>query len=411
MIKNNTEKIENNKVFKNKKILNPLKTPKEIVGRKKQKNKLINILKGINEDYIPPTVSIFGPPGTGKTVTTRKICSSFAQKNKDLEITYVNLKESRTVFRGANKILDSLAGEKKKAYHGLDGIFEEIWDVLDGYPEWTVVILDEVDKINQDKNYDTDNLFYRLLRGEEKISRDINTSLFLINNKLQHIDFDLDSRVDSVMSEEQIFFPPYNKRELNNILDPIIDKAFRKDVISDEVREYGISRVSETWGDARRALDLFRRAGDITIYQNSDSIKKEIIDDCIDSSGKSVLIEKFTSLPLQHYLILVSVSILCRKKEFGTTEEICDIYKRLISEKNSVSRRYIRNILNSLETMGLIETWIENRGRYGNIKQIKTTFDPIWIKDSYKPYIENSEHMKLENFKEELKVNVFRDVY
>ena len=69
-------------------------------------------------------------------MTTRRVCQEFAARNDALAVEYVNLKECRTLFSAANEILLELSGERKKAYEGLDGVFEAIWEALVNYPEW-----------------------------------------------------------------------------------------------------------------------------------------------------------------------------------------------------------------------------------------------------------------------------------
>lgn len=81
-------------------------------------------------------------------------------------------------------MLGELTGEKGDAYEGLDGVFERIWEGLVAYPEWTALILDEIDHIRHDSNYDPNEFFYRLLRGEGKLKRDLNLSIFLVSNEL-----------------------------------------------------------------------------------------------------------------------------------------------------------------------------------------------------------------------------------
>ncbi len=53
-------------VFADKSALDPLAPADEIVARDKQERELATILNSIHEGYLPPTVSIHGPPGTGK---------------------------------------------------------------------------------------------------------------------------------------------------------------------------------------------------------------------------------------------------------------------------------------------------------------------------------------------------------
>ncbi|ELY54989.1 orc1/cdc6 family replication initiation protein [Natronococcus amylolyticus DSM 10524] len=54
----------------------------------------------------------------------------------------------------ANEILVELTGTKRKAYEGLNGVFEAIWTALEASPEWTVLVLDEIDHVRHDSNDD-----------------------------------------------------------------------------------------------------------------------------------------------------------------------------------------------------------------------------------------------------------------
>lgn len=45
--------------------------------------------------------------------------------------------------------------------------------------------------------------------------------------------------------------------------------------------------------------------------------------------------------------------------------------------------RTVQAVSTDLKTMGLVETWIECRGR---VKQLETTFDPQWVRDAIEPY-------------------------
>ena len=142
----------------------------------------------MQEGYLPPTVSVYGPQEAGKTLTTRRVCREFAARTESVAAEYVNLKECRTLFSAATEILVALTGEKKKAYEGLDGVFEGIWEALEGSPEWTVLVLDEIDHVRQDTNDDPSEFFYRLLRGEGKLARGISLSVWLVSNELLEVD-------------------------------------------------------------------------------------------------------------------------------------------------------------------------------------------------------------------------------
>jgi hypothetical protein len=198
----------------------------------------------------------------------------------------VNLKECRSLFSAANEIHLELTGEKVGAYEGLDGVFKGIWTALETYPEWTVLILDEIDHIRHDSNYDPNDFFCRLLRGEGKFKRDLNLSVFLISNELLAVDLRLDSRVQSAMDGEEVFFPPYGVELLEAILRPRIERAFREGAVSDSVFAYGVREAARRWGDVRKALRLFRQAGETATGRGLEAVTRECLDANIETTDK-----------------------------------------------------------------------------------------------------------------------------
>ncbi|MFC7008525.1 Cdc6/Cdc18 family protein [Halalkalicoccus salilacus] len=357
------------------------------MAREDQERKLATILNGIHEGYLPPTVSVQGPPGTGKTLTTRRVAEEFAARTEELAVEYVNLKECRTIFSAANEIHLELTGERKKSYEGLDGVFEGIWIALEEYSQYTVLILDEIDHIQHDSNYDPSDFLYRLLRGEGKLKREIDLSAWLVSNQLLEVDLRLDSRVESAMSDESVFFGPYGEATLTALLAPRLEQAFRPGALSDRVREYGIQQAANYWGDARKALSLFRYAGDLANERGLDEVTRTCLDDSIQTTDRAAVIEKLSALPRNHHAILLCLCywldpVTGEIEQPVSTAEV----QRALSEsslaKLELSERAVQGILTDLETMGLIKTWIESRGRDGRVKQHQTTFNPAWVRDA-----------------------------
>ncbi|WP_336343322.1 Cdc6/Cdc18 family protein [Halalkalicoccus ordinarius] len=368
-------------VFADKGALDPLAEPDEIIARDEQERELATILNGIHEGYLPPTVSIHGPPGTGKTLTTRRVAEEFAARTEDLAVEYVNLKECRTIFSAANEIYLELTGDRKKSYEGLDGVFEGIWIALEAYPQYTVLILDEIDQLQHDTNYDPNEFLYRLLRGEGKLKRGIDLSVWLISNRLIEVDLRLDSRVESAMSTEEVFFGPYGFHELADILIPRLVRAFADESVTPGAAKHGTRQAATRWGDARKGLTLFRNAGEIANQRELATVTRECIDDSLEATEQNAIMEKLTQLPLNHVGVLVAATSWTDKQtgeivQPVTTEQIRESMERGIILNPPLGKRAIQGVVTDLETMGLLETWIESRGREGRVKQHKTTFDP-----------------------------------
>ncbi|ELY54922.1 cell division control protein 6 [Natronococcus amylolyticus DSM 10524] len=384
-------------LFREKGALDPLAEPDGIHARDAQEHELASLLAGVHEGYVPPTVSIYGPPGTGKTLSTRRVCREFASRTDAVAVEYVNLKECRTLFSAANEILFELTGEKRGAYVGLDGVFEEIWTALEGYPEWTILILDEIDHVQYDSNYEPSDFFYRLLRGEGKLKRGIDLSVWLVSNELLEVDLRLDSRVESAMSDESVFFPPYRPGELASILKPRLERAFREGAVSEAAFEYGVREAARRWGDARKALTLFRQAGETASERDLETVTRECIDVNLEATDREATVSKLHDLPANHFLVLTAVTGWDQggkiKQPVTTAETLSMLESETYPDELDLGERAVQGVLTDLETMGLVETWIDSRGREGRVKQIETTFEPQWVRDTMVHYVEESTYL------------------
>jgi orc1/cdc6 family replication initiation protein len=384
-------------VFTEKGALDPLAAPDDIRGRDAQQTQLARILGGVTEGYLPPTLAIHGPPGAGKTVTTRRVCREFAARHEAVAVEYINLKECRSIFSAASEIHLELTGEAVGAYEGVDGAFAGIWEALEEYPAWTVLILDEIDHIAQDSNYEPSDFLYRLLRGEGKLARDIQLSAWLISNELLEVDLRLDSRVESAMSDETVFFGPYGLDELAAVVGPQLDAAFVDDALPAAVREYGLEEAARRWGDARKTLRLFRRAGETATERGLDAVTRECLETNLEETDKDAIQAKLLELPFNHFHVLFTVGI--RLDQAGDQSvTVADIGAAVrapeVAEHLHIGDRAIRDVLDDLETMGLVETWIESRGREGRVKQVTTTFDPAWVHQTAESYVAASDQVE-----------------
>lgn len=374
-------------VFDDKGALDPLKEPDRIISRDEQERRIATILNGALEGYLPPTVSIHGPPGTGKTLTTRRVCSAFAAQHEAVAVEYVNLKECRTIFGAANEIHAALTGTKKQAWEGLDGVFEGIWSALEGYPEWPVLLLDEIDQVRYDSNYDPNEFLYRLLRGEGKLQRGLNLSVWFLSNHVLDVDIQVDSRVKSSMSDETIFFESYDVPQLRALLEPRLEDAFVDGAIPTATKRYGVYQAALNWGDARKALTLFRQAGERANEREATTVTNADINACRLTTEKEEVLEKIRSLPPLHGLIL---RILTGYRDPTTgeiiqpirTTQVAEFMEERSSSGLPPSDRLLREVITDLETMGFITTWVDAFREGGRGKKCETTFDPRWVQDA-----------------------------
>jgi cell division control protein 6 len=88
----------------------------------------------------------------------------------------------------------------------------------------------------------------------------------------------LDPRVRSSLGEEEIVFPPYNALQLRDILTERARAAFNDGVLEEGVIAKCAAYAAREHGDARRALDLLRVAGEIAVREGDSKVKLSHID-------------------------------------------------------------------------------------------------------------------------------------
>lgn len=374
-------------VFKDKSYLDPLKESEEIISREDQEEQIARFLRGIRHNFLPNSLCIHGPPGTGKTFTTKKICEEFSKRKDEFSYVYVNLKDCRTVFSAANQILLELTGEKLESFEGLDTVFDGIFEALSGH-EYFAMVLDEVDKVKHDKNYSSSEFFYRLIRGNKKQETGTDLSLFLISNELFEVDLDLDSRVDSALNDDSVLFPPYQSSELSKIIVPRLRKSFKPEALDSEAIKHGLSRMARRSGDVRKALTVFREAGETADKRGLDEVTVECIDENLEEGKKHEILNKLNKLRDQQLLIMHAITS-CRDprtektKQPVTSNQVRETYRDMTRgrEDLDMSRRMLRQIINDLEGMGLLETWVKAKDE-GRAKKIRTTYKPEWTQEA-----------------------------
>lgn len=119
----------------------------------------------------------------------------------------------------------------------------------------------------------------------------------------------------------------------------------------------------------------------------------------VETTEQEAVTEKLTHLPLNHMRVLLAV-VKATEPAPGATAGPVTTAQVQASMADSdaptplqLSDRAVRDLLADLETMGLVETWIEPRGRGRRVKQIEPTFDPLWALEALPAYAERSEHL------------------
>jgi cell division control protein 6 len=160
-------------------------------------------------------------------------------------------------------------------------------------------------------------------------------------------------------------------------------RSFENGVLSDSALSICAALAAAEHGDARRALDLLRVAGEVAERQGATMITEEHVRQAEKHIEHNRVIEALKNLTLHSKLVLLSVYHL--NKSSATTGEIYDIYNELCGEFGAglLTQRRLGTLVNELDSMGLVNAKVVSMGRYGRTKKIRLEISRSLIKDVF----------------------------
>jgi len=371
-------------LFKNKSVLQSNYSPNSILHRTEQVENIASILGPVLRGERASNLFLYGKTGTGKTLSARYVGEKIEAKIRDsrsevgLKFLYVNCKSKKvsdTEYRIIAELI-SLLGESVPAT-GLptDAVYSKFIDLVDKERQNVVLVLDEID---QAVKKISDNFIYTLTRINSEL-KNSQISLVGISNSLTFMD-NLDPRVRSSLGEEEIIFPPYNALQLRDILENRAKEAFSTDVLEEGVIAKCAAYAAREHGDARRALDLLRVAGEIAVREGSDKVLLEHIDSANNKIERDKMLDIIQNEPTQFQLVLYSIMRLNERKEIDKifTGDVYNIYQEICEQtKNEIlTQRRISDILAEFDMLGIINAKVISKGRQGRTREIRLMLSP-----------------------------------
>ncbi|OVE83507.1 Cdc6/Cdc18 family protein [Natronolimnobius baerhuensis] len=249
-----------------------------------------------------------------------------------------------------------------------DRVYSVFFDAVDYDERVVVIMLDEIDKLVEKSGDDT---LYNLSRMNSELENS-RVSIIGISNDLKFTDF-LDPRVKSSLGEEEIVFPPYDANQLRDILEHRSEVAFKGNALSDDVIPLCAAFAAQEHGDARRALDLLRTAGELAERSQAETIIEEHVREAQDKIELDRVVEVVRTLPTQSKLVLFSIILLEKNGVHSiNTGEVFNIYKRLCEEIDAdvLTQRRVTDLISELDMLGIVNAVVVSKGRYGRTKEI-----------------------------------------
>lgn len=369
-----------NSVFSDKKYLDSLFLPSNIIGRREQAEQLLKHIESLKQGFVVPQISVYGRSGSGKSTVVKFVCQNIQDV---VSFAFVNLRKSKTVFGSANLILSELGSVNLKSAEGLNKAVDKIGERIESIlisenKKFFLLVLDEYDAIFSDPRGRPSDFVYKLLTLEENL-REKGLWLCIItisNNALS--DYELDDRVKSRMGNSEVFFEPYSEDDIMQILRDRADKAFLKKV-NDEVLQYCAELSSDDHGDARRAVDLLRVAGELS---DGKKITKSDVDKAQEQLQKdrTSTIVSSASYHLRIVIAAICANTLLTGNSWNATSAIYAKYSKMMAKDTKpLSYRRIVDLLVELENTGLVTSRTLSRGRYGYGTEYKLKLSPEMV--------------------------------
>lgn len=390
--------VKKESLFINKHALMLAYNPEKIIHRDDIINSIANMLAPVLRMEKPSNIFIYGKTGTGKTLVTLHVTSELqkiiAEMNLTINISYINCKLKRvadTEYRLIAQMARKLGRELPPTGLPTDEIYNMFTQILDSQEQIFIIILDEIDHLIKKAG---DNILYNLTRINTELKKS-QISIIGISNDPNFTEY-IDPRIKSSLNEEEIIFPPYNALQLQEIIKERANIAFKENALSPGVISKCAAYSAREHGDARRALELLRVAGEIAERSNSPLIAITHLDEAEQKIEKDTIFEIIRNEPKQFQVVLYSIMIICSKKsEHVFTGEIYEGYK-FICEKAALrplTQRRVSDVIGELDMQGIINANVISKGRHGRTREICLTI-PEASRPKIKKLIEESLDLK-----------------
>ncbi len=373
--------LDKDSLFKDKKILQSSYNPNNLIHRDDQIKVIAQILAPALRSERPSNLFIYGKTGTGKTACVKHVSNEMIkvaeERSIPLKIFYINCKLKRiadTEYRLIAQLAREFGKEIPPTGLPTDEVYNIFVKALEVKEQIVILILDEIDQLVAKAG---DEIIYNLTRMNSEL-KNAQIALVGISNDLVFTN-SLDPRVKSSLSEEEIVFPPYNAIQLQAILKDRANLAFKENIISEGVVEKCAAYAAREHGDARRALELLRVAGELAERKGSKKIVLDDIDEAEDKIERDKFIDIVTTQPKQFQATLYSIfQTLNQKAGPIYTGEVYDIYKDICNKSRlrPLTQRRVSDIIGEMDMLGMINAKVISHGRFGRTREISMSLSP-----------------------------------
>jgi len=383
-------------VFVNRDLVEPdtIIDEERIVGRDDQLESVVSFLKPTLQGNRPPNMLLYGPAGTGKSLiigaVTQQIIELCQSKGERFGVVDINCQPINTLDQAVYELVQTVAQDvgtevgvpetgvsTKRKYRRLYELINEHYDSV-------IFILDEIDLLvgrreNDEPAYS--KLLYQLSRASNTNEIEGRVSVAALTNDPKFME-DIDGRAESSFNPRDVYFPDYDANQLREILENRRD-AFRQDALEDDVIPLVAAFAAQSHGDARKAIDLFRGAGDLADERGDEVVTEDHVRESQEEIDKDRSLKLVEGLTTQKKISLYATAAVAHHSN-RTGSSVPSpvgfkVYQWVTNELDAdqMTRETYVKYVKELSTYGLISTSRKSRGRGGGMyMEFTFTGDP-----------------------------------
>ncbi|MFB5604983.1 MAG: Cdc6/Cdc18 family protein [Nitrosarchaeum sp.] len=374
-------------IIKNRDILHFTYIPNIIQHRNSEQEQVTQSLLPILKQSRPSNLLVYGKPGIGKTLVVKKVINKIkdrVEKSKfPIKLVYSNSKEETTLYGllvSFGRQIGLTDKELPSTGLAISEVFKRILTTINESKINVIFVIDEIDYLAQLVSKTGKDILYQLTRANERLTQG-SLTLVGISNDLTFKE-KLDPRVISSLGEEEIIFTNYDRDQIYKILEERIKEAFIPDSVEESALNLCAALAAAEHGDARRAIDLIRVAGEIAERQQSNKVTTEHVREASLKIEENKEETSLKSYPLHEKLVILAVM----KAGGSSTGEIYSSYKVLCKTvgRDELTQRRVTQMLSDIELSGIITGRLIHQGIHGRTKKYKLTISAEMIKKTFK---------------------------
>jgi len=369
MLFTEVQDIENS-IFMNKRALKPnypLHGISDILHRDHEIKTYCEFLDDIFRIIAPNNIFVYGKPGSGKTILTKWVLEEAIKEatNRNIELCTINVncekyRTENAIWKNINNKMPIPEGEtRQRIGNSRSNHCNYFEHLVNEYPGIIVIILDEIDKA------ESPQMINNIIRTVSEKSDNAPCVIGITNDlKIQER---FPPHLISVLAENNLMITPYNANQLADIIKARVGIAFRQGSVTEIAIELCAAYGAQEHGDARKAIDVLRVAGELAEIRKSPIVEESDVRAAREKIDVDGVLEMIKALPTQSKIVLLACIYSLNTGTKFTVSTMYNVYKKLCVaiDVDFLTQRRVIDLTNELDQMGIVTSTLEYKGGHG----------------------------------------------